>query len=150
MTKLEQKYQISVRVTAIVLQENKILLVKQRVGRRDWSLPGGRLEQSEKIGDALKREILEETGLSVEIERFLYLTETPGDHLIHLSFLCRCLSGSIRLPTNEFDQNPIKDVRFVKTSELSAYGFSPRFKDLVEQGFPDKGNYLGEKTAIGL
>lgn len=54
------------------------------------------------------------------------------------------------MPTNEFDTNPIHDVRFVPISELAQYGFSEKFIQVLERGFPDAGNYVGDKVNIGL
>lgn len=51
----------------------QVLLVKRgkppRMGQ--WSLPGGRQEPGETIREAGAREVLEETGLTVEIRRLL-------------------------------------------------------------------------------
>jgi ADP-ribose pyrophosphatase len=55
-------YAFQIRVTGILLQDEKILLVKQPVnGTRNWSLPGGRAEAGEKLEDSVIREIKEET-----------------------------------------------------------------------------------------
>jgi hypothetical protein len=55
-----------------------------------------------------------------------------------------------RAPTNEFDENPISDVRFVPISRLEQYGFSARFVTLIKDGFPGAGGYMGLKSNIGL
>lgn len=58
-------------VGAIIIRGENILLVQR--GREPlkgwWSLPGGLIETGEKIEAALKREILEETGLIVRTAR---------------------------------------------------------------------------------
>lgn len=48
-------------VALVVNDENKVLVVwNKRYGK--WGLPGGKLEEGETIGEALRREVLEETG----------------------------------------------------------------------------------------
>ncbi len=49
----------------LILQNGKILLLK-RAGSDSWSLPGGRLNEEDTPREAVKREIEEETGLSID------------------------------------------------------------------------------------
>jgi len=46
------------------------LAVVHRARRGDWSLPKGRLDDGEGWRDAARREIAEETGCDVRLERF--------------------------------------------------------------------------------
>ncbi|MCT4792664.1 MULTISPECIES: NUDIX hydrolase [Exiguobacterium] len=64
-------------VVGIVRQGDQLLLVKNQADgeRAVWSLPGGVIEAGETLADALKREIAEETGLSVETFELAYVTE---------------------------------------------------------------------------
>ncbi len=39
------------------------------------------------------------------------------------------------LPSNEFDHNPIHDVQMVPIKDLSHYGFSETFINLISEGF---------------
>ena len=55
-----------VRVTGVVIEAGRILLLNQDAGARSWSLPGGKLEDGETLAEALVREMKEETGLDVE------------------------------------------------------------------------------------
>lgn len=48
----------TVRVTGVLLHEGRLLVVKQRVDEtRGWSLPGGKVERGETLGQALVREM---------------------------------------------------------------------------------------------
>lgn len=149
---MKKQYIFNVRVTGVLIEKKKVLLVKQKLDERNWSLPGGRLENYENIEEGLLREMKEETGLTVKIKRFLYLTEKleASPPLIHLTFLLERTEGEISLPTNEFDENPIFDVQFVMIKDLENYGFSKKFIELCEKNFPDSGSYKGSKKNIGL
>ncbi|SES93974.1 NUDIX domain-containing protein [Paenibacillus sp. NFR01] len=87
---------IVVAVKGIILHQGKFLLVKRAqtdiAGAGVWENAGGKLEFGEQLEEALKREIQEETGLDVMVERVLYaatvLTD-PGRQLVVITYLCR-------------------------------------------------------------
>jgi ADP-ribose pyrophosphatase YjhB (NUDIX family) len=57
---------VYVRVTGVVIEDDRILLLDQDTGTgRSWSLPGGKVEEGEALAAALVREMREETGLEV-------------------------------------------------------------------------------------
>jgi mutator protein MutT len=147
-----QNYSFQVRVTGILINNNQILIVKQRLSdKRPWSLPGGRLERGESMEQAIIRELSEETGLIVAVDTLLYLCDVPPmSNIIHVTFLLKYIGGEICLPDNRFDENLISDVRFVNIRDLIDYGFSKKFIDLVINDFPNKGHYMGNKSNIGL
>lgn len=150
---MNQEYTFNIRITGILIENNEILLVQQKLSdKRNWSLPGGRLERGETLAQGLIREMKEETGLDVEIVRMLYLCDVAASSntILHITFLIKRIGGEIELPSNEFDENPIHDVKFVPISELVQYGFSEKFIQVIEDGFSDAGNYVGDKINIGL
>ena len=149
----EDSNYFQIRVTGVLVENGKLLLVKQEVhSGRSWSLPGGRLEHGESLETAIKREIREETGLSVKPIRLLYVCDVLEAKvpLVHLTFLLRRIEGEIVKPANELEDNPIHDVKMVSTGDLAEYGFSQKFIGLLKKGFPNSGNYVGGKAAIGL
>ena len=150
---MNPNYAFNLRLTGILIENDRLLLVQQRVSEsRSWSLPGGRLERGETIAQGLRRELQEETGLDTEILRLLYVCDVAAsDHtLLHMTFLLRRIGGELCLPTNEHDANPIHDVRFVPINDLPQYGFSAQFIERIRAGFPAAGSYPGDKTRIGL
>lgn len=150
---MNQEYIFNIRITGILIENNEILLVQQKLSdKRNWSLPGGRLERGETLSQGLIREMKEETGLDVEIIRMLYLCDVAASSntILHITFLIKRIGGEIELPSNEFDKNPIHDVKFVPVSELVQYGFSEKFIQVINDGFSNAGNYVGDKINIGL
>ena len=143
-----------VRVTGVVIEEDRILLLNQDTDTgRSWSLPGGKVEEGEPLATALVREMREETGLDVEPGRLLYVCDhLPGNgtHVVHLTFEARRTGGTVGAVTEGADTRPIRDVEFVKLADLPALGFSERFGELAMAGFPGAGSYMGPKANIGL
>lgn len=147
------KYKFNVRVTGILIEDEKLLLVNQKVNdSRNWSLPGGKLEQGETLEGGLIREMKEETGLDIEVVKLLYICDVSASKntLLHISFLLKRVDGEIKMPTNDLETNPILDVKFVPVNALSEYGFTEKFIDLEKNNFTGSGDYVGDKSNIGL
>lgn len=60
---------------AIIIHEGKLLVFKLRPTDDWYSLPGGKLEGGEYIEDALKREMIEETGVEPVIGKLLVVQD---------------------------------------------------------------------------
>jgi ADP-ribose pyrophosphatase YjhB (NUDIX family) len=68
-------------VGAIVADgQGRLLMIKRghEPGAGLWSIPGGRIEPGESDAEAVVREIIEETGLTVEVGRLIGRVERPG------------------------------------------------------------------------
>lgn len=80
-----------VSVYALII-ENGCLLLLPQWGR--WGLPGGALEKGESFSEAVKREVREETGFVIEVERFVavgtdcYLDPLSSDPYHSILFFC--------------------------------------------------------------
>lgn len=148
--------QPKVRATAVLIEDGCLLLVEQNVSasaQRAWSLPGGALEPGETLEVCLVREMREETGLDIAIERLLYICDriADGRHIVHITFAVKRIDGHLHTGLEpEPGANPIHSVRMVPLSALAEYGFSERFLTLAIQGFPNAGTYQGAVENIGL
>lgn len=93
-------HRLRVRVCGICIHEDKVLLLRHRsIGDGQWwGPPGGGLQYGEETTDALRREFVEETGLTVEIRRFLFVHEylDPPLHGIELFFEVTVTGGLLQ------------------------------------------------------
>ncbi len=74
---------IRLGASAVIVRDNQLLLVKfddTDVGVH-YNLPGGGVEDNELLEDAVRREVLEETCMQVEVGRILFVFEyVPSQH----------------------------------------------------------------------
>lgn len=115
----------------IVNEQRQILILREattyeegtNVGR--YQLPGGRLDLGESYTDGLKREIGEETGLTIEIGKPIYVGEWRPiikgvqNHIIAIYFECKPLDRQVRL-SDEHD-----DFKWVMPSEITQFDIIP-------------------------
>ncbi|WP_058499537.1 NUDIX hydrolase [Legionella gratiana] len=98
-----------VDVRAVILQEEKILLVKERLDGL-WSLPGGWVDVSESPSEAMIREVREEAGYDVKIIKLLAVWDKlkhdhppQWPHSYKLFFYAYILSGKFEPNTEILD-----------------------------------------------
>jgi mutator protein MutT len=153
MTDLNPVQRPRIRAAAILIENGRILLVKQEVSAtRHWSLPGGKLDRGESLEQCLIRELKEETGLDIRVKELAYITDriTGNDHLVHMTFIVERINNKT-LPLEWKHDDPffseacgaIREVKMVPISEMKTYGFPPKYCQLALENFPGRGSYQG-------
>ena len=63
------------RTGAIIVRDNKLLAVKSAFGTNHYYMIGGGVHMGETSENCIKREVLEETGMALDIERLAVISE---------------------------------------------------------------------------
>ncbi|MDF2945244.1 MAG: hydrolase [Herbinix sp.] len=95
---------IVVALKAIIIYNRKALIIQRSYGDMSgsgsWEFAGGKLEFGEDLETGLKREITEEVGLTVKIERLLYAStfqSKENRQTVILNYLCHSFSDQVVL-----------------------------------------------------
>ena len=128
-----------VGVGGILFRDNAVLLVER--GRQPlegyWSLPGGVLEVGERLEDAVRREVREETGLAVKplaiagvFERVLRdAEERPEYHYVLIDYLCAVTGGELRAADDA------RRAAWVPKRDLPGFRLTPGLLPVIEEAF---------------
>ncbi|MET9321496.1 NUDIX domain-containing protein [Streptomyces sp. NPDC003038] len=126
-------------VTAFVVNDADEILMERRSDNGRWGMPGGVQEIGENIAATVVREVLEETGISVEVVGLIGIFTDPG-HVIAFSdgevrqefslcFRARPVSGDIKVSSESFE------VRWIPRPEVETLDMSPTTRLRLEEGF---------------
>lgn len=87
--------EIRVATKALILYNKRALIIQRSdycgVGENDWEFAGGGIKFGEDLLDGLSREIKEEVGLTVRIDKLLYAISrlvNPQQQIVLLTYLC--------------------------------------------------------------
>ncbi|MBQ6520474.1 MAG: NUDIX hydrolase [Anaerolineaceae bacterium] len=129
-----------IAAAGIVINDNdEILMVK--ANRGGWVFPGGQVEVGENVIDAVKREVMEETGIDIEVGEVFCISSNTCKHpgyngvkevptKIMLDFICRA-KGGIPRPSDENSESAYFSRE--KAQELiTAPAIVERFKAYLE------------------
>ena len=83
----------SVSVAGVVVDDAGRVLVIQRRDNGRWEAPGGILERDETFEEGVAREIAEETGVTVEVERLTGVYKNMTRGIVALVYRCRPTNG---------------------------------------------------------
>lgn len=91
-------------VFALIFNDHGHILLGHRRDTDWWNLPGGGMEAGETVDEAMCREVREETGLEVEVERLVGVYSKPQKQEVVLTFRCRVTGGTLQ-PTEEASES---------------------------------------------
>lgn len=120
-------------VSAIIFNpEGKILLCKSHKWGDKYVIPGGHIELGEKMEEALKREILEETGLNIYDIKLISLKESiysntfqEKKHFIFIDYICKTTSSNVSL------NDEAEEYQWVNIDEIENYNLGGFTKELL-------------------
>ncbi|MDR3583964.1 MAG: NUDIX hydrolase [Desulfosporosinus sp.] len=107
----------SLGVGGVLWHNDKVLLVQRghNPGKGMWTIPGGYVDQGEPIGEAIIREILEETGIKAKPLSIIGLRDLPSErHDTYIIFLMEFLGGTLQAQPGE-----VSDLGFFSLKECS-------------------------------
>lgn len=133
---------IVVAVTAFVRDETGRILLIRRTDNDLYAIPGGALEFGETLTQTLRREVMEETGIAVEITSLVGVFSDPhhviefadGEVLQEFSicFRARPISGHLRT------SNESKEVLWVTPAELEVLNIHPSILLRIHHGLTER------------
>ncbi|MCX6702537.1 MAG: NUDIX hydrolase [Candidatus Wolfebacteria bacterium] len=109
-------------VKAVIEKDKKILFIKQVLeDTYCWDLPGGKVEYGESPYETLKREVMEEVGLEIEIIKPLgiwwFFHGRSGNQIACTTFICKPETTEVDLSKNPAMEN-IKEFRWMSREEF--------------------------------
>lgn len=161
MNKLLKKH---FTASAVIIKEEKVLLVYHKK-LNVWLYPGGHIEENESPDETVVREVMEETGLTVEIigekdetladasadvsvlhHPYAMLCELVGDHYhSDMVYLCR-IKGDTQL---KHDARESDAISFFGFDDLDGIKLFPNFRALLRKVLTQESCLKKSKNTIG-
>lgn len=110
-------------VAAVVVNDAEVLLLK-RADKEQWALPTGTVERCEPVREAIVREVEEETGLQIAVERLTGVYSHPEQQVFSypsgkaVHFVTTCFLCSVEEGTLEADEDEAVEVEFFDVDDL--------------------------------
>ena len=115
-------------IVAFVRKNGQLLLLKH-VYQYPLALPGGFLKKGEYINKAIQREIKEETGLDVKVNKVLEVKNGAKRPILDIVVDCEVIGGEIKLDKKEVeaaqfynvDELPLDDILYIHLDYVNKY-----------------------------
>jgi mutator protein MutT len=123
--------------SVVLWKGNSVLLVKRKAGpyAGKWALPGGNVAFGERMAEAAKRELLEETGITATIGRPVGIFEIVMDqpvpaHFVLMAFAADFQSGEAKAADDALE------VRWMSADDLDTADITPQSRDAIARSRP--------------
>jgi 8-oxo-dGTP pyrophosphatase MutT (NUDIX family) len=123
----------SVSAAAAVIREDGRVLAIRRADNGEWAPPGGIVELDEDPRDTVRREVLEETGVTVEPGQLTGVYKNMRLGVVSLVFRCRPLSGT---PHQTEEATQVEWLDRDQIIEWMTSAFAIRLTDALDAGQP--------------
>ncbi|MGW0088244.1 NUDIX hydrolase [Streptomyces sp. NPDC003328] len=132
----------SVSVAGVVVREDGRLLAIRRADNGTWELPGGVLELNETPEAGVAREVLEETGIHVEVDELTGVYKNTTRGIVALVFRCKPSGGTERTST---ESTAVEWLTPDEVSERMAEVFAVRLLDALDGDGPHVRSHDGKQ-----
>ena len=140
-----------VGVGAVVLDGAQVLLIKRGHAplKGQWSLPGGGVEIGETLEQAIAREVLEETGLTIDVGPMVEVLDRISrdadgrveHHFVLVDFVCRPSGGVLR------GASDAEDAAWVALADLPRYGVAAVTVSVIQKAV-SRGFETGDRPLV--
>jgi 8-oxo-dGTP diphosphatase len=102
-----------ISVSALVQNDQgETLLLKTHYRSDTWEMPGGQVEEGEPLEEAVRREVLEETGIEIQPLGVTGVYYNTTKHVLCVVYKAKYIKGTIVIQPEE-----IQDARFIAIDE---------------------------------
>ena len=136
-----EKFPLATVGALIFNSKNEALMIRTHKWSDKWGIPGGKIKFGETSEAALRREILEETGLKISGIKFVLVQDCIHSkefyrdaHFVLLNYTCRCVAKNPRVKLNDEG----REFRWVKPTEAKKLKLNKPTKILIEAVFKSK------------
>ena len=103
-------------VGAVVIDDNKLLVIKDRLWKR-YKLPGGYIDDKENISQALRREVFEETGIKIVLDSIVSLGHFSQSQFGKSNLYVVCTAKALSKNINIADSHEISEAKWMDIDE---------------------------------
>jgi ADP-ribose pyrophosphatase YjhB (NUDIX family) len=130
--------------SAVVVDDEGRILLQRRSDSGNWALPGGAMDIGETFAQSAAREVKEETGFDVRIERIVGIYSDPGHVFAYedgevrqefnICLACTVIGGELRVSSESTD---VRFFSFDEVAQLTMHeSIQRRIQDYLADGSP--------------